>query len=66
MEIRMEPRRLTISGKRETSEEHKKGKTIVDNRNLTAMLKNGVLELQISKSVKSSKSKATRIEVKSV
>jgi HSP20 family protein len=83
LEIRMEPRRLTISGERETGEEHKKGKTIyeehrsneilrvvdlpaaVDTENVTATLRNGLLELQISKSAKSSKTKATRIEVKS-
>jgi len=83
LQIRMEPRRLTISGKRETSEKHKKGKTIyeehrsneilrvvnlpaaVDTENVTATLKNGVLELQISKSAKISKTEATRVEVKS-
>lgn len=81
LEIWMEPRRLTISGKRETSEEQK---TIyeehgsnemlrmvdlpaeADTENVTATLKHGMLELQIPKSVKSSKTKATRIEVKSV
>jgi HSP20 family protein len=83
IEIGMEPRRLTITGKRETSEEQKKGKTIyqehrsneilrivdlpggVDTESTTATVKNGVLELQMPKSAKSSKSKRTRIEVKS-
>lgn len=81
LEILVEPRRLTISGKRETNEERKKGKTVcqehrsdeifrvfdlpveVDSGNVTATLKNGVLELQMPKSVKA---KGTRIEVKSV
>jgi HSP20 family protein len=84
LEVSMESRRLTISGKRETSEEQKKGKAIyrehcsneilrvvdlpagVDIENVTATLKNGVLELRIPKSAKSSKNKATRIEVKSI
>jgi HSP20 family protein len=83
LEIRVEPQRLTISGKRETSEESKEGKTIyqehrsneilrvvdlaaaIDTENVTATLKNGVLELRIPKNTNSSKSKATRIEVKS-
>jgi HSP20 family protein len=83
IEIRMEPRRLTITGKREANEKQKKGKTIyqehrsneilrvvdlpggVDTENTTATLKNGVLELQMPKSAKSSKTKRTRIEVKS-
>jgi HSP20 family protein len=80
LEIRMEPRRLTISGRRETSEEHKKGKTVyqehrsneilrvldlpveVDTENVTATLKNGVLELQMPNSPKA---KGSRVEVKS-
>jgi HSP20 family protein len=79
LEIRLEPRQLTISGRRETSEEQKKGKTVyqehrsneilrvvdlpseVDTENVTATLKNGMLELQLPKSPKA---KGTRIDVK--
>ena len=79
LQIRLEPRRLTISGKKETSEEQKKGKTVyqeqrsneilrvldlpveVETENITATLKNGVLEVQMPKIPKA---KGTRIEVK--
>jgi len=79
LEVTLEPRRLIISGKRETNEESKEGKTVyneqcsneifravalpaeVDASKATAALKNGVLELQVPKSVKATTS---RVEVK--
>jgi HSP20 family protein len=79
LEVHVEPRQLTISGKRETSEEQKKGKTIyqehrsneilrlielpaeVNTEKVTAILKNGILELQMAKGPAV---KGTRIEVK--
>jgi HSP20 family protein len=80
LEIQVEPRRLTISGKKETSSQQEKGKAVfqeyhsnevmrvldlpveVTTENVTATLKNGVLELQLPKS---SKAKSFRVEVKS-
>jgi HSP20 family protein len=79
LQITLEPQRVIISGKRETKEETKKGKTVykeqcsneifrviplpaeVDVSKATATLKNGLLELQAPKSVKST---ASRVEVK--
>ena len=83
LEIRVEPRRLTISGKRETSQEQKKGKMICEEHrsneilrvidlpadvkasNVTATLKNGMLELRMSKAATSSDAKPVRVAVKS-
>jgi HSP20 family protein len=82
IEIRLEPRRLTISGKRVTSEEKKKGNAIyqehasnemlrvmefpvdVGSENATATLRNGILELQLSKSATERAFKPVRLEVK--
>ncbi|MFZ0636008.1 MAG: Hsp20 family protein [Candidatus Acidiferrales bacterium] len=80
LEVSIEPRRLTISGKKETTkEEQKKGKVIykkqcssellriidlpteVDATKTTAMLKNGVLELNMPKG---NAAKSARIDVK--
>ncbi|MFZ0879076.1 MAG: Hsp20 family protein [Candidatus Acidiferrales bacterium] len=80
LEVSIEPRRLTISGKKETTkEEQKKGKVIykeqcssellriidlpmeVDATKTTAMLKNGVLELNVPKG---NAAKSARIDVK--
>jgi HSP20 family protein len=80
LQVSMEPRRLIISGKKETSkEDKKKGKTVykeqcssellrvidlpaeVDATKATAMLKNGVLELNVPKAPHT---KAARVEVK--
>jgi HSP20 family protein len=70
LEINVEPRRLVISGKRETKKEEKKGETVysescsnqimrvvdlpaeVETGKVTAMLKNGVLELSLPKAAK--------------
>ncbi len=66
----MEPNRLAISGKRESSKEEKKGKTTyseacsnevfrivelpaeVDTEKVTAMLKDGILQLTMPKAAK--------------
>ncbi|MFZ0737967.1 MAG: Hsp20 family protein [Candidatus Acidiferrales bacterium] len=80
LEVSIERRRLTISGKKETTkEEQKKGKVIykeqcssellriidlpmeVDATKTTAMLKNGVLELNVPKG---NAAKSARIDVK--
>jgi HSP20 family protein len=79
LKINLEPRRLTISGKKETKEEQKKGKAVyqeqcsneilrvidlpaeVDASKAAATLKNGMLELQMPKSLKT---KGTHVEVK--
>ena len=70
LEVNLESRRLTISGKRETAKEEKKNKTVysetcsnqilrvvdlpaeVETEKATAVLKNGVLELNLPKSTK--------------
>lgn len=70
LEINVEPRRVTISGKRETSKEEKKGKAVysetgcdqilrvvelpteVETGKVTAILKNGLLELTMPKIAK--------------
>ena len=67
IEIGVEPRRLTITGKREAKKEEKKGKTVweesccdqilrtvdlpadIETDNVTATLRNGVLELTLPK-----------------
>jgi len=79
LEINVEPRRLTVSGKRETKEENKKGKTIyselstgeilrvvdlpadVDTSNITATLKDGILNVKMAKSPAP---KSVRVELK--
>ena len=79
LEISVEPRRLTISGKRESKKEEKKGKAIyaerccdqimrivdlpvqVETENVSAILKNGMLELTLHKT---EKSRAIRIHPK--
>ena len=79
LEINVEPRRLTVSGKRETKEENKKGKTIyselstgeilrvvdlpadVDTSNITATLKDGILNVKMAKSPVP---KSVRVELK--
>jgi len=73
LEVGVEPHRLTISGKLESSEEHSSKKTIykeqcsnqiyraidlpaeVDTSKVTAVLKNGVLELSMPKAAKAKK-----------
>ena len=70
IEIGVEPRRLTITGKREAKKEEKKGKTVwaesccdqilrtvdlpadIETDNVTATLRNGVLELTLPKVAK--------------
>jgi HSP20 family protein len=82
LKIRVEPTRLTITGKRETTEKQEKAKTLyqeyrsneilrvvdlpaeVDSEHVTAMLKNGMLELEMPKTAKTTKAAATRVEVK--
>lgn len=67
IEVGVEPRRLTVIGKRETKKEEKKGKTVyaetcsdqilrvvdlpgeIETGKVTAILKNGVLELTLPK-----------------
>jgi HSP20 family protein len=73
LKVGVEPRRLTISGRRKTSKEHTSKKTIyteqcsnqiyratdlpgeVDTSRVTAILKNGVLELSMPKAAKAQK-----------
>jgi HSP20 family protein len=55
LEISLEPRRLTISGKKESSEEHKKGKTIYKEQCANEILR--VIELPAE--VNASKTTAT-------
>ena len=80
LEVSLEPRRLTITGTRESKEERKTGKAVyaercsnqifraidlpaeVDTAKVTATLKNGVLELEMRKTVPA---KEIRIEAKS-
>jgi len=80
LEINIEPRRLTVTGKRETKEETKKGKTVyselcgneilrvidlpaeVDISNVSAVLKDGVLNIKMAKAVAP---KSVRVEQKS-
>jgi len=80
LEINIEPRRLTVTGKRETKEETKKGKTVyselcgneilrvidlpaeVDISNVSAVLKDGVLNIKMAKAVAP---KSVRVELKS-
>jgi HSP20 family protein len=77
LEVGVEPHRLSISGKRESSEEHTNKKTIykeqcsnqiyraidlpgeVDTSKVTAILKNGVLELSMPKAAKAQKVQIT-------
>jgi HSP20 family protein len=79
LEISVEPRKLTIAGKHEVSEESKKGKTIysercaeeilrvvdlpaeVDGSKVTAILKDGVLNIELPKAVHA---KTVRVEPK--
>jgi len=79
LEIHVEPRRLVISGKRETKKEEKKGKTVysetcaneimrvielpadVEAEKVTAILKNGVLDLNLPKAAKA---RTVRVEPK--
>jgi len=80
LEIRMEPRRLTITGKRETNEEQKKGKTVCQEHRSNEILR--VIDLPADVDFenatatlkngmlelqipKSPKAKGTRVEVKS-
>lgn len=79
LEVHMEPRRLTISGKRETSEEQKKGKTIYEEHrsneilrviNLPAEVDTGKVTATLKNGIlelqmpKGHAVKGTRIEVK--
>jgi HSP20 family protein len=79
LEINVEPRRVVISGKRETKKEEKKGKTVyseissdqmlrvvelpavVETEKVTAVLKNGMLDITLPKSTKG---RTIRIEPK--
>jgi HSP20 family protein len=79
LQIEVEPQRVTITGKRETSKKQEKGKTVyeemhsdeilrvvdlpaqVEAGKASATLKNGVLEVEMPKIVKSV---GTRVEVK--
>ena len=79
LEINVEPRRLTVSGKHEAREETRKGKTIyselcageilrvvdlpaeVDTSNVTATLKDGVLNIKMAKTPAP---KSVRVELK--
>lgn len=79
MTVNVEPRRLTISGKREINKEQKKAKTIyreqcsdeilrsvelptdVDATQVTATLKNGILELHMPKVARGG---PTRVQMK--
>jgi len=81
LQVSIEGQRLTIVGKKESTEENKKGKTVyreqcsneilrvvdlpakIEAANATAMLKDGVLALNIPKAAPA-KEEATKVEVK--